>query len=139
MKDQRNKLLSLCLLAIVGLMMMIGGLNGQKDCPSYRSKHYFPRMRYENDGTTTRSEYLTMRDGVKIACDLYLPYRAVNENHRLPTLLHVTRYYRSYKVNWPFNYLVGDKISINGIPFPKFLARGYAIVSCDTRYVLHII
>ncbi|EFC42602.1 predicted protein [Naegleria gruberi] len=74
-----------------------------------------------------------MRDGVKIACDLYLPYRAVNENHRLPTLLHITRYNRSFKVNFPFNYLFGEKLSIRGIPFKKFVARGYAVVSCDTR------
>ena len=48
----------------------------------------------EYDSVTRRSRYLTMRDGVRIAIDLYLP-TALDSSTKLPTLLEQTRYYRS--------------------------------------------
>src|SRR3989338_4971956 len=94
-------LIGLVVMTLLVDPMMIRAEFSNSDCPSFRSRNYFPRMLYENDGVVFKSDYLTMRDGIKIACDIYLPYRAVNENHKLPTLLHITRYNRSFKVNFP--------------------------------------
>ncbi|MEO6203650.1 MAG: hypothetical protein ABIP82_10615, partial [Nitrospirales bacterium] len=45
----------------------------------------------ESNGTFHRtSQYLTMRDGVKIAVDVYLP-DDLKPGHTIPTLLHQTR------------------------------------------------
>ncbi|KAG2388161.1 hypothetical protein C9374_001011 [Naegleria lovaniensis] len=103
------------------------------DCPTFRSKPFNPKFPYEFDGTVESSTYITMRDQVKIACDLYIPFRALNENHRLPTLFHVTRYGRSHRIRWPFSYIFGERVSSRGIPFKTYTGRGYAVVSCDTR------
>ena len=44
-------------------------------------------------GMTRTSEYLVMRDGVRIAIDLYLP-EGLRGSSKLPTILMQTRYVR---------------------------------------------
>ncbi len=87
-----------------------------------------------NDVAITRiSRYLTMRDGVKIAIDLYLP-KQLKEGETLPTMLHQTRYWRSIEYRWPW-YLIMDPAP-RGLmaKFAKrFLANGYAWVDVDVR------
>ncbi|MCA9453626.1 MAG: hypothetical protein KC584_13510, partial [Nitrospira sp.] len=55
----------------------------------------------EQDGRTFHrtSQYLTMRDGVKIAVDVYLP-AGLKPGHTIPTLLHQTRYWRAIDYRW---------------------------------------
>lgn len=77
-----------------------------------------------------------MRDGVRIAIDLYLPADLAS-GVRLPAVLHQTRYYRSMELRWPFRKLLG------GNPFQhigadkqrrrRFTAAGYAWVDVDVR------
>ena len=67
--------------------------------------------------TEQRSLYLTMRDGVKIAIDVVLP-KPLAAGEKLPTIMHMTRYWRSNQ---------GDK---PGLFFP---GHGYAEVFVDAR------
>jgi len=67
-----------------------------------------------------------MRDGVKIAVDLYLPRSRIN-GQKFPTILRQTRYFRSWDVRWPFN-----KRRIYSLK-RRFLANGYAWLDVDVR------
>ena len=85
-----------------------------------------------DEGMTRQSMYLTMRDGVKIAIDLYLP-EGLMEEERLPTILQQTRYFRSYKFRWPFGlFFPSDSYNALGIR-KRFVTHGYAWVSVDVR------
>ena len=76
------------------------------------------------------SRYLTMRDGVKIAIDLFLPKGHQDADH-LPTILEQNRYWRSISVPWPFRLAFGE------IPAAaekrRFVTHGYAWVEADVR------
>ena len=73
------------------------------------------------------SRYLTMRDGVKIAVDLYLPKDL--SGARIPTILRQTRYYRSFNLRWPVN--VFYTAPTRGVA--RFVRNGYAFVAIDVR------
>lgn len=80
------------------------------------------------------SSYLTMRDGVKIAFDLYLP-KGLAKDTRIPTILHQTRYWRSMRFRWPANIFM-DNLEAQGRlgRFKKFfICHGYAWVDVDAR------
>ena len=74
------------------------------------------------------ARYLTMRDGVKLAADIYLPLGRTSEE-RFPTILTQTRYHRSTKLAFPFTLLADDEPSI----VRRFVERGYAWVAIDVR------
>lgn len=76
----------------------------------------------------TRSFYITMRDGTKIAVDLHLPENLA-EDDQLPTIVHITRYYRSYDVSPPFRWRYAQPNE----RVRRFLANGYAWVDVDAR------
>lgn len=95
----------------------------ERAAPQYRG------MRYS-------SCYVTMRDGVRIAIDLYLPEGLTN-GERLPAILHQTRYYRSMQLRLPmrkflrgkpFQHIYADKLRRR-----RFVAAGYAWVDVDVR------
>src|SRR5258708_2587188 len=91
-----------------------------------------PRFR----GMRYSSCYLTMRDGVRIAIDLYLPV-GLTSGARLPAILHQTRYYRSVELRWPLRMLFGGKpfqhITADKRRRRRFVASGYAWVDVDVR------
>jgi putative CocE/NonD family hydrolase len=69
-----------------------------------------------------------MRDGVKIAVDLYLP-EGLAEGEKIPTILYQTRYIRSLEYRFPYSLY-------KGAPHPttQYLVRhGYAWMSVDAR------
>lgn len=73
------------------------------------------------------SSYLTMRDGVMIAVDLYLP-KGLESGRKIPALIMANRYWRRPDLRFPFNLFrrVGA--------FQRFFAgHGYAVVSVDAR------
>src|SRR5271166_6185472 len=75
------------------------------------------------------SQYVTMRDGVKLAIDLYLP-KGLAPGKRLPTLLCQTRYYRGAELRWPFSRFMSPPQTL----YPEFfIDNGYAFVAVDTR------
>ena len=86
-----------------------------------------PRTR--RTGLARTSQYLTMRDGVGIAIDLYLP-RDLQSGTRLPAVLRQTRYYRRMAFRPPFDRLVPDPYL--GM-IREFVGAGYAWVAIDVR------
>ena len=83
-------------------------------------------------GISKESFYLEMRDGIKIAVDLYLP-KNINSEDKLPLLIHQTRYWRSPQINFPFNLFTNGLIGSSGKMIESFVANGYAIINVDAR------
>jgi uncharacterized protein len=88
----------------------------------------------ESNGTFHRtSQYLTMRDGVKIAVDVYLP-ADLKPGHTIPTLLHQTRYWRAIEYRWLVSAFKDDgPRGLIGSYAKRFLQQGYAWVDVDVR------
>ena len=81
------------------------------------------------------SQYVTMRDGVEIAVDVWLP-EDYNTGQKLPTLIHATRYGRAFNVRFPYRVMmalgqVGPLNYKRGIQ--KFNENGYVMVRIDAR------
>lgn len=87
-----------------------------------------PAKRYT--GVITRSQYLPMRDGTKIAVDVLLPKGADGE--RLPAVMVMARYWRSLQMrmpNPPNKAPIGPRENVPD----ALLARGFAVVVMDVR------
>lgn len=80
-------------------------------------------------GMVRTSKYLPMRDGVKIAIDLYLP-EELPKGVKIPTILMQTRYVRGMQYRWPFSLFLHGRFDpmIN-----YFVTRGYAWIYVDAR------
>ena len=65
--------------------------HGQKPSP------YQTQTQGEDISYTRTSRYLMMRDGIKLAIDVYLP-TSWQAGQRLPTMLHQTRYWRAMEI-----------------------------------------
>ncbi|EYF05115.1 CocE/NonD family hydrolase [Chondromyces apiculatus] len=79
------------------------------------------------------SRYVAMRDGVRIAIDLYLPADR-EPGTKLPTILRPTRYFRATAVRRPFHLLpVAELPDLYAEARRRFLAAGYAWVDMDVR------
>ncbi|MCZ6800677.1 MAG: CocE/NonD family hydrolase [Nitrospirae bacterium] len=79
------------------------------------------------------SRYLTMRDGVKVAVDLYLPTNLGLEQ-QIPTILHQTRYWRAIEYRWLISLFKDDRPrGVIGNYAERFLQQGYAWVDVDVR------
>lgn len=79
------------------------------------------------------SYYVTMRDSVRLAVDVFLP-KKLEEGKQVPTIFYQTRYVRSLKAKWPFNWLkhpVLAQIPEDEVKF--FTSHGYAVVIVDAR------
>jgi len=80
-------------------------------------------------GTVRTSRYITMRDGVKIAIDLYLP-KGLPAGTRIPAIVMQTRYVRGMNYRWPFSLFLHSRFK----PMIEyFVTRGYAWVYVDAR------
>lgn len=75
------------------------------------------------------SRYLTMRDGTRIAVDLYLP-KDLKPGERIPAIMLQTRYYRGHRLRKPFGLFWSD-IHERTIRF--FVSHQYAYVTVDVR------
>jgi len=81
---------------------------------------------------TIQTHYVTMRDGVKIAVDVYLP-KGLKKGTKIPTILHQTRYWRSPELRWPFKWFSDGLLGTMGKAIKEFVFCGYAIVNVDAR------
>ncbi len=84
------------------------------------------RPRYAGVGRVSR--YITLKDGVRLALDIYLP-QGLEASARLPTILEQTRYNRSYE----FQPEVREKADRPSQKITEFVTRGYAYVIVDVR------
>jgi putative CocE/NonD family hydrolase len=82
----------------------------------------------EVQDVSVKAFYLPMRDGIKIAVNLYLP-KELDPKAKLPTILFATRYWRAADWRLPS----GEKFSSVGMRIRRFLANGYAYVAMDSR------
>ncbi len=80
------------------------------------------------------SHYVPMRDGTRIALDVYLP-RGLALATRVPTILHQTRYWRSLSFRFPAGLFVDSLEAQGRLGDVKraFIERGYAWVDADVR------
>ncbi|HML18258.1 MAG TPA: CocE/NonD family hydrolase, partial [Bryobacteraceae bacterium] len=74
------------------------------------------------------SFYLPMRDGVKIATDLYLP-SGLSPGQKIPTILEQNRYGRLIEPRAPFRWVFSPISSRTKL----FVTHGYAWVETDVR------
>jgi putative CocE/NonD family hydrolase len=79
---------------------------------------------------TTRSLYVPMRDGVKIAIDVNLP-RDLPPGTKIPTVLITARYWRSFqlRLEQPGKVPMGPRPAIADF----LISYGYAVVTVDVR------
>ena len=85
-------------------------------------------------GIAIQSQYITMRDGVKIAVDVVLP-KNLPPGRRIPALLSQTRYWRAMELRSPFKwFLKPEDLNPDFKDFkPFFTGHGYALVFVDVR------
>jgi len=85
-------------------------------------------------GIVSRSLYLTMRDGVRLAVTVVLP-RNLPPGTRIPALLSQTRYWRDMELRVPFRWILSaDDLNLDFRRFkPFFTGQGYALVLVDVR------
>ena len=79
-----------------------------------------------------QSRYLTMRDGCRLAIDVYLPqaHEGREPPAQLPTLLFFTPYYRRFKMA---EGATGENNPNTGKFRDYFVPRGYAVIVIDVR------
>lgn len=93
-------------------------------------KAYANTPKYKKIVTTT--QYLTMRDGVKIAVNVALP-KGLKEGEKIPAVIYQTRYWRGAKFNWPFSMFLNNFSGETGKFIKSVLLNGYALVAVDSR------
>jgi len=91
-------------------------------------KNFHPKTIYE--GYSTSSIYIPMRDGVKIAIDIYLP-EGLAPDEKVSSVLMQTRYWRAVQLRKPFNYMIKSLSKKDYIK--AFTKYGYAVLSVDVR------
>lgn len=88
------------------------------------------RDQYKSIRITSR--YLTMRDGTRLAVDVYFP-EPYDFRKPLPVLLHQTRYWRSTRFKAPFRWFLSPFQGSAGRLVKEIVMSGYAIVNVDAR------
>lgn len=86
-------------------------------------------------GMDVRSLYITVRDGTRLAADLYLP-KGLPPSAKIPTILTQTRYWRSMELRAPFRWVLrseGDQMPLTQAGKRFFVERGYAMLFVDVR------
>lgn len=84
-------------------------------------------------GMERTSHYITMRDGVRLAADIYLP-KGLAKGERTATILHLTRYYRSVSIRTVFRVMIGSPRPLAELETRERLVKaGYSWVDVDVR------
>lgn len=91
---------------------------------------YSPNKQYK--GQKYSSFYLTMKDGNKIAVEVYLP-KGLKESEKVPAIMHQTRYWRSFSARWPFSMFMGNMFGVLEKFKDILVSQGYALVNVDSR------
>jgi len=98
---------------------------------SFRVYHGHSTQDYK--GFRYYSQYVTMRDSVKLAVDVFLPKRA-KDSAKFPAILYQTRYVRSLQAKVPFRWLKSPVLAqIPDEEIEFFTSHGYACVVVDVR------
>ncbi len=100
-----------------------------RDAAWWEASPYRPVRRPEYRGVKRTSFYLPMRDGTRLAADLYLP-RGLKAGTRLPTIVIQTRYVRRMQYRFPFSIFLRGRFHKT---IKYFVKRGYAWIYVDAR------
>ncbi len=95
---------------------------------------YTPEENKAYSSITIETHYVSMRDGIQIAVDVYRP-KGLDEGIKLPAILFQTRYWRSIGFYWPISMFY-DRLDFNGAGkgyIEALVKNGYAFVSVDVR------
>jgi putative CocE/NonD family hydrolase len=81
-----------------------------------------------------RSQYVRMRDGVRLAVDVTLP-KGLPDTARVPVVLFQTRYWRAMQIRFPYRMFVSSEslAGIVGTIRDYLVRRGYGWVDVDVR------
>lgn len=80
-----------------------------------------------------RAVYVSMRDGVQIAVDIWLPPKLAN-GEKVPALIHATRYVRATAPGLLAKAAIAlGKYSSLDLPLRAILESGYAVILVDAR------
>ena len=96
--------------------------------------YYFenvPRKLTSYKGYKKSSQYLTMRDGVKIAIELVLP-EDLSPKDKISIILLQTRYWRDYLFRIPFKWLLKEVPDMKSL-HELGISRGYGFIYVDVR------
>jgi uncharacterized protein len=140
MMRQRGRARSLALVALAVVLLTplvsrplcafpFGGDRSWVDTAGTDEAEEMRRAKLPYRRSTQSSRYLTMRDGVRIAVDIYLP-EGIEPGKRIPAIVMQTRYIRSLHGRWPFKRLVKGRFFRL---VTAFVRRGYAWVYADAR------
>lgn len=80
--------------------------------------------------------YVTMKDGVRIAIDIWMP-KTIDTGERAPAILHMTRYQRAQSVGWLQRAVAGLRLSsqpdLPGLQGRLFNDAGFVFIQVDAR------
>ncbi|MFW5658672.1 MAG: CocE/NonD family hydrolase, partial [Bacteroidota bacterium] len=81
------------------------------------------------------SYYVSMRDDVRLAVDVYVPQdKFANNDLRFPTVFYMTRYGRSLQLRWPLEPIMPTQTTTVWRDEIEYLTRhGYCVVVVDAR------
>lgn len=82
-----------------------------------------------NKGYKQTSHYLTLKDGTRLAVEIYLP-DSLKPGEKIPTMLELTRYWRVIQPKFPYNKLYSKPLSPYRL---EFITHGYAWIVVDSR------
>ena len=127
------------LLCIAMACSLIFNANGQKkfivESPSDVAKTipapYDHQKNSLDQKLKLKTYYVTMRDGVQLAVDVYLPKKLADT--KIPALIHQTRYWRSPEIRWPFKWFTNGLVGRQGQMIKDIVDNGYAVVNVDAR------
>jgi putative CocE/NonD family hydrolase len=121
--------LALVLACVTNLLACAGTVAWQADRSWWRTDGDATQQGAPYADIEVRSQYITMRDGVRLAADIYLP-KDLPQGETVPTILVQTRYVRSFSFKWPFNRILEGRFhdTIHAV-----VKQGYAWVYLDAR------
>jgi len=117
------------LLLLFVILLLIGCAKSDTAWYAYSENVHDMHCRFEYDKMKVTSQYIEMRDGVKIAVDIYLP-EGLEADKKIPTILMQTRYVRAMEFKPPFNKILKGRYDDT---IEYFIKHGYAWVYVDAR------
>ncbi len=87
------------------------------------------KVKRSNKCYSQTSHYITLKDGTKLAVEIYLPDN-LKSGEKIPTILELTRYWRVIAPKFPYNKIYSKPLSPYRL---EFITHGYAWVVVDSR------
>jgi len=115
----------------LGVCWGLSSLSAQ-DAKVSRLGEYQGYSRAEYQGYQRQSSYITTRDSVRLATDVYLP-KNLPAGKKLPTILYLTRYVRSLEPIGILKPIAQPTTVIHLSTVAYFTNHGYAIAVVDVR------